>query len=159
DSEEIFENQIRELVIKSLLGQDVTEATNKAQESIERAKREIEARRNEIDNTLGQLDALHRDGPQTPKLSRIPPGMSAKDFVLQAMRAEGARVEQRLDGVFEVSQPGRTSELVAFDEESYERAAAEAVFMGKARLYQPGSPHFERLVQHWVDHYGHCVQD
>ena len=52
--EDRFENQVRELVVKSLLGQNVAkQATRLAQESIERARRQIEEQHTEVDQTLG----------------------------------------------------------------------------------------------------------
>jgi hypothetical protein len=154
-----FENQLRELVIKSLLGQDVEEATRLKMESIEKAQREIETRRQEIDNTLGPLDASQQVGPRTPKLSRVSPSIPAKDFIVRAKLAEGCRVEPRSDGGYEVSLAGRPAEVMAFEEEIAEALTGGAVFMGNVRLYQPGKPAFERSVQHWVDQCGHLVED
>jgi superfamily II DNA or RNA helicase len=154
-----FESRVRELVVKALLGQDVAEALRRTQESIERARSLMEERRRELDATLGPLDALHTAGPGVPALTRACPAVPARDFVLRARRAEGARVEARPDGMYEVSQAGRPWEVVAFEEADARGLAGQAVFQGNVRLYQPGRPAFERLVQHWVDHCGHLVRD
>ncbi len=85
-----FEARIRELVVKSLLGQDVEQATRLAQESIDKARRQIEEVRAEIDQALGRLDELHRAGPRMPRLARPEPVLPADEFVARALRAEGA---------------------------------------------------------------------
>ena len=141
------------------MGQDVEAATRLAQESIDKARRQIEEQRIEMDQTLGTLDELHHSGPNMPKLDRQAPPVPVRDFVLRAMRAEGSVVLEKPSNVFEVRVPGRPPEVVTFDEKTAEALATQAVFMGKVRLYQPGKPEFERLVQHWVDRCGQIVCD
>jgi superfamily II DNA or RNA helicase len=150
-----FENQLRELVIKALRGQDVEEATRLKLQSIEMAQREIEERRQEIDTTLGQLDVSQQTGPRTPKLSRVSPSISDKDFILRAKQAEGARVELRPDGAYEASLKDHPTEVMIFEEETADKLTAGTDFS----LYQPGKPAFERSVQHWVERGGQLLRE
>ncbi len=160
DGEEVpFERALRELVVRSLIGQDVELARKKELDSIEAARREIEAKRAELDKALGGLEHLHDAGPRMPRLERSDPSMPAQDFVLRAKRVEGATVRETHPGVFAVTVPNREAELITFDEARAEASSAQAVFMGRLRLYQPGKRDFERLVQHWVDRCGHRVFD
>lgn len=154
-----FEDQIRDLVVKSLLGQDIEEATRLAQESIDRARKQIEEQRIEIDRTLGSLDELHHAGPSMPRLGRAAPAIPAQEFVLRARGAEGGIVRETSAGVFEVRTPGRSTEVIVFDDKLAETLSSQAVFMGKVKLYQPGKTEFERLLQHWVDRSGHHICD
>ena len=156
---ESFEARIRDLVVKSLVGQDVTEATELHRHSIELAKRQIEECRQEMDQTLGHLDALHQAGPAMPRLAPSAPSVPAKDFVLRAKKAEGARVEQVKAEVFECWPPGRVKEIMVFDEAASVAAGLQGAFMGNApQLYVPGKPAFERLTQYWVDRAGHFIR-
>lgn len=157
--EDRFENQIRDLVVKSLLGHDVEQAARLVQQSIEQARKVIEEQRVEIDRTLGNLDELHYIGPSMPKLKRVEPTIPARDFVLRAKRAEGYVVAETSSGAFEVKSDGKLSEVIAFDEAVAESLSSQAVFMGKVRLYQQGKTAFERLVQHWLDRCGHHLCD
>src|SRR5204862_4049687 len=65
----------------------------------------------------------------------------------------------RPDGTFEASQPGSQWELITFDEDTRESTTSQGVFQGVVRLYQPGRPEFEKLIQRWVDRYGHLIRD
>lgn len=160
DGEEVpFERALRELVVRSLLGQDVELARRKELDSIEAARRAIDAERAELDRALGGLDHLHVAGPRMPRLERADPSVPAPEFVLRAKRVEGASVRETHFGVFTVTAPNREAELITFDEARAEASSAQAVFMGRLRLYQPGKRDFERLVQHWVDRCGHRVLD
>jgi superfamily II DNA or RNA helicase len=160
DDEGSFEGIIRDLVVKSLIGQNVEEATRRAQESIQIAKRHLEEQREVLDDTLGRLDALHRAGPTMPKLKPVAPSVPAKEFVLRAKRAQGAKLEPLDNETYEVEIPGLPRELITFDEAVAADTNRRGVFMGRLpQLYLPGRPPFERLTQHWVDHYGHHVRD
>ncbi len=160
DDEDSFEKKIRELVVKSLRGQDVTEATELARESIDRAKRHLEEQHQEMDDTLGSLDALHRAGPSMPKLKRLTPTVPAKDFVLRAKQAEGVQIEKIDEEIYQFQLAGYGRELATFDENAASAWSGQAVFMGMApKLYLPGKPPFEKLTQHWVDESGHFVRD
>ena len=150
--EERFEEQIRTLVVKSLLGQDVEQAVRLAQESIDNARRQIEEQRTEIDETLGRLDEMHHDGPRMPRLTRPAPSVAAPDFVLRAMRMEGGMVGEPLPGAVSVSAANWSQPV-------QDALSPEAADTDKIDLYQPGQAEFERLVQHWVDRGGHRAQD
>jgi superfamily II DNA or RNA helicase/ribosomal protein S27E len=154
-----FEGQIRDLVVKSLLGQDMAVATQRAEDSIARAEQAIEQQRHEIDQTLGVLDSLHESGPRMPKLGRVDPSVSSEEFVLRAKTAGGGQVQRRNDETFEVRVSGLVEEVITFNEDVAASLAGQASFMSNVRLYLPGKPAFERLVQHWVDHSGHFHWD
>ena len=154
-----FENVIRDLVVRSLLGQNVELARQQELESIERARKLMAEQRGELDRTLGGLEQLHVSGPQMPRLDRAVPTVSARDFVLRAKRADGATVRETVPGVFAVEVAGRETEKFTFDEAAADSHASRAVFMGSVRLYSPGKRDFERLVQHWVDRCGHLLRD
>lgn len=155
-----FESQIRELVVKALIGQDVARDTELKRRSIERAQQHLEQQREELDQTLGRLDSLHRAGPTLPTLTRMAPSVPAQDFVLRAKRAEGARVDRLSEGLFEAHAAGKPRELLAFNEAAAEIDGFGGVFMGNApKLFMPGKQHFERLTQYWVDNAGHRIAD
>jgi len=154
-----FEAEMRSLVVKSLLGQDIEHATQLAQDSIERARQLIDEGRDEMNRKLGHLGELHKAGPETPRLERTPPSVSPHEFAIRARRAEGGSVREDSPGVYEVKIQGRLEEVMVFDEATAEVSRSKSVFMGKVRLYQPGKADFERLVQHWVDRCGHRVCD
>jgi superfamily II DNA or RNA helicase len=155
-----FAGTIRELVVRSLIGQNVEAAAAMARESIDQARRHLEERRQELDDTLGRLDSLHATGPAMPRLSRGTPSVPAKEFVLRAKKAEGAAVQQIGRETYDARLPGRSKEVITFDERVLRTAEGQGVFMGNApRLYLPGKPFFERLTQHWIDRAGHLVRD
>lgn len=154
-----FQDQIRELVVKSLLGQDVERAAQLAKESVERAMQQLEEQKAEMDRTLGQLDEMHRTGPRMPRLERTAPTMQSQDFVLRSRRVDGGTIVETSPGVFEVRIPGRPHEVITFDEKTEKAISAHVVFMGKVKLFQPGKAEFERLVQHWVDRCGQYICD
>jgi superfamily II DNA or RNA helicase len=154
-----FENRIRDLVVKSLVGQDVTAAAELARRSIEQAKRQMEQQRHELEATLGRLDIPPEPGPAMPQLTRGAPSVPARDFVLRAKKAEGAAIQQLGAETYEALAPGRTKEIITFDEAAVLAAEGRGVFLGNPpRLYLPGKPAFERLTQHWVDRAGHHVR-
>jgi superfamily II DNA or RNA helicase len=154
-----FEKEVRDLVIKSLLGEDVERAARLAEVSIEEARRLLERQRDEMDETLGRLDELHHTGPSMPKLDRAAPSLPAREFVVRATQAEGGTVEETTPGLFEVRVPGRPPEVIAFEEAAVAECSRRGFFLGKVKLYQPGRPEFERLVQNWVERCGHHVYD
>ncbi len=153
--EDSFEAQVRELVTKSLKGQDIQEQQRLAEESIVKAKKQLERHEKEIDAQLGDLDALHTSGVRPPELSVSQPDKPLRDFVLMALRHEGCIIEDRPDLGADVARVQNTAEqsitLATFDRKSW-RDLREEQPSGFRRidLYQRGQPAFERLLQRWL---------
>lgn len=160
DEAETFETQIRELVVKSLLGQNIQQATAMAERSIEAAQIMLEEQRHEIDATLGDLHDLHESGPPMPELKPVDPSTTPEDFILESLRVSGAKIEDKPGDMYTARWPGRAPERFTFDEEIWRNSTNTGIFMGtRPNLYMPGKPAFERMVQKWVDQAGHCVYD
>lgn len=156
---ESMEKQIREMVIRSLQGQDQTKAAEAAERSIEQAKRLIEEHQEEMDRTLGNADDHAEPEIPMPRLHPALPSMPLRDFVLGALKSEGAKVSESNNGLFSCESDHHDGEFT-FDEKVVERASQKGVFMGRAPLlYQQGKRDFERLVQRWIDRGGANVAD
>lgn len=155
-----FESQIRELVVKSLMGQDVDRATAQATESIQKAKELFERHRQEIDERLGDLSELHQTGPSMPKLRTMAPSMPFREFVTRGLTGEGAQVVPRDSNWALVRRRGQPEEEIAFDEALWQSRARPGAFRGRApSLYLPGKPAFERLVERWRNRSAHRIAD
>jgi hypothetical protein len=163
DDSDSFESQIRELVVKSLAGQDVAQATQKAEQSIARAKEIIEEEEGTLNDTLGRMDGSYKQGPKMPDLERAQPSMKVEDFVVGAFAADGGKVSLNDGGIHEVTWASRPKERFTFDEalaQPEETPYGRKPLIGHApKLYRPGQPAFERLVQSWIDRCGHVVGD
>lgn len=158
--ESSFEAQIREMVLKSLAGQDVDKAAKLAEQSIQDAKELFEKNQVEMDATLGDLNELHDAGPSMPRLTPVLPSVGYQDFVRRALTEEGYQLSPSDTGMLQAKKRGRPPELISFDEDQWREHTRAGVFMGKApMLYLPGKPAFERLVQRWLDRGGHYVSD
>jgi superfamily II DNA or RNA helicase len=160
EDDKSFEQQIRDMVVQSLLGQDVKSQQHKIEQSIEKAKNIMKSERAEIDRVLGSLTELHKTGPRIGIEPRKPPHIKADDFVIRAKRASGARVEPISDFLFQAHWPNRDKELIAFSEAAMQNGRSDGVFGGnQPKLYLPGKPPFERLAQQWVERAGHFIHD
>jgi superfamily II DNA or RNA helicase len=158
-SEDSFESQMRELVMKSLAGQDVAVATKLKVESIQNAKSLFEEQREFIDSTLGQLNDLHSTGPSMPRLTPVSPSVRSDEFVRSAMEAEGFTLTTDHGESLRAQKRGQPLEYITFDEKYWRQNSQSGVFQGKAlRLYTPGKPAFERLVQRWLDRSSHFTK-
>lgn len=147
-----FEDTIRKLVLDSLAGVDVVQATRRALESIDEGKRIYESELETVERTLGDLTSLHRSGPQVPDISPVVPSIPAKDFVLRALVGDGARLQALSADEYSVKQPGRNEYRITFNEDLLDSGGDAGVFgSNAAHLYVPGKPDFERLAQKWVD--------
>ncbi len=155
-----LEKQIREMVVASLKGQDQEAAARKAEQSIEDAKKLIEQNKTEMDQALGTgSDNEEADVPM-PRLKPALPSVTMENFVVNALRAEGAIVTNSGNGLYSVSSEGLGEERFTFDEAVFQQFTQPGVFMGRSPLlYQPGKPAFERLVQRWIDRSGALVRD
>jgi superfamily II DNA or RNA helicase len=159
DDEDSFEEMIRKLVVDSLKGQNVDYATELAEASLKEAKAKIDSERGTMDQVFGANSTDPGQGPQPPKLVPVPPSMRPDEFALAALSAEGATVRPRSDDTFDVVRRAQAPERITFKPEVAERDGT-GVFMGNApKLYLPGRPQFERLVQRWLNKSSHCLRD
>lgn len=147
-----FESVIRDLVVRSLKGRDVEDAVQRQIASIERAKKIYEDERREVEQQLGRMDAMHREGPPMPQLSGVEPRLAEPAFTLAALQAAGGNVEQVDDATYRLVRPGFAPELVCFDADVARRAGRERGIAGGRRvgLYRSGQAPFERLVADWA---------
>lgn len=156
---ESFERQIRDMVIKSLKGQDQEAAAKAAVESIEKARKLIEQHQEEMDQTLGKPRGDDEADINMPRLEPALPSVPLQEFVIGALRSEGATVNPKADGLYSC-RSNLHDEDFTFDQQVLERFTQRGVFMGRAPLlYQQGKPAFERLVQRWIDRSGARIED
>lgn len=153
DSEkDSMENIIRLLVVKSLKGMDFEKATSKAVQSIENAKKLFEEEKETVEHTLGDLRDLHRSGPTVPEITPVEPSIKSRDFVLRALKADGATIRVTESDVIDVSLPGQNRFKITFKDRSWDSTRGEGHFGSTApRLYLPGKRDFERLSQSWSE--------
>jgi len=137
-----FEEKICELVIASLAGKDVKEATRMAEESITKAKEILEEEKENIDRMLGGMDQAEYDGPMAPDLPSFERSMNLSDFTLAAFKSLGAHVTPQPHGVYLVEEGG-IRQYIYFEEN------ASAGLKGTA--YNPSSPAFLRLVSRIIE--------
>jgi superfamily II DNA/RNA helicase len=147
-----YEGMISKLVVESLKGVDVEASTRSKERSIEEAKRVYEQEQRTVEDTLGDLTGLHRTGPSVPDITPITPSMPPEDFVLSALRADGAETTNIGQDLWAINLVGHNEFKAAFTEEAAEAATpTEMWFAANApRLYVPGRRDFERLAQTWV---------
>ena len=159
-SDETFESMIRKLVVDSLRGVDVQAAMRKAMASIKEAQEIYEAERHTVETTLGNLEDWHRVGAKVPDISPIVPSIEARDFVLAALRADGAAIASVEEEIFSVCTPGKARFLMTFDPSSADYKADEGLIGGiRPRLFLPGKRDFEQLAQSWADKSGALIVD
>ena len=114
NSSESFEERIRKLVIASLKGLDVQEATRLAEESISQAKIKLEQEEKNINAMLGGMDGSIDLGPRCPKLPTVTRSMPARDFAIKSLESLGAKISFVQSGECLVNLDGR-NELIRFD--------------------------------------------
>lgn len=159
DDDSSFEDMIRKLVVASLTGQDIEQATKAAAASIELAKARMQEERGAINEVFGPSKPNEPLGPKPPKLEPLKPSVPPDQFVMRALAAEGAMLRPRADDTIDVIRSGQANERITFKPEVAEQNGG-GVFMGNApRLYLPGRPGFERLVQRWLQRGGHALRD
>ena len=146
-----FEEKIRQLVVASLAGKDVEQATRKAEKSITEAKTELEREEKNINVMLGGMGDVLDSGPRCPKLLQTARSMDARSFVLAALADLGARLKSQPNGLY-VSQLSGKRELIRFDNNSLS-TEEESI------LYAPGTAAFERLVSKITNTCLHRVED
>lgn len=159
DDEDKFSEDLTTLVLQALEGQDVTAALERMRSSIERAKQLYDEERQTVEETVGNLDAMHTSGPKPPDLTRATPRVPVPTFVGSANRAAGAVVQELADGRLQINEPGKAPRVVTFDDQDPELRRAPGYFGGKSTvLYEPGEAPFERLVGSWDVLRQHAVE-
>lgn len=93
--EDGFENQIRDLVLRSLQGQDVEAALQRIQENVAAAKQIWDDERALVEETLGALGAMHAAGPAMPYLPVTEPRLPRSAFEPGADQAISAAAKGR----------------------------------------------------------------
>ncbi len=115
DDEDSIQNELRDLVVKSLMGQDVEAATAAIEVAIERAKELYEEERHTVEDTLGAMDEMHQAGPRLPDLDPVAPRFDVPTFVRLAHEANGATVTEDTKGRLSIDQPGQPVTVATFD--------------------------------------------
>lgn len=147
-----LEQQIREMVIASLRGQDQAEASRLAEQSIDRARKLLEEQQEQMNEMLGARNEPDQADIPMPRLEAAKPSMPLEDFVLAALGREGYRVADNGSGLYSGCDANNEAVQFTFAPEVLEQHTQPGVFMGRVpHLYQPGKPAFERLVQRWID--------
>lgn len=148
-----LEQEIRDMVIASLRGQNQDEAARLAAESIEQARLLLEEQQEQMNAMLGDADDTDEADIPMPRLTAAEPSMPLEKFVLTALEREGYRCKSDGQGLYSGRDGNQEAVQFTFDPEVVEMHSQRGVFMGRIpQLYQPGKTAFERLVQRWVDH-------
>ncbi len=159
-AESSFEADIRKLVLKSLKGKDVDLDIKLKIESIVLAKDLLTKNGQEIEKMLGRMDAEHTRGPSVPKVTRQTPSRDSQSFTLDVYRADGFSLQPSPTGCLRAEKARHSTEFVTIDETYFRQQSQSGVFNGKLlRLSLPGKPHFEKMVQRWVDRSANAIAD
>lgn len=161
DDDEKFEEELRTLVTRALMGQDVGQALEQAQESIKKAKEIYDEEKNQVEKTLGNMDEMHRAGPAVPKLKLRAPRFDVPTFCRQAFVCEGATLHELPNQQVRVSPRGQAPWTATFDDKDpdYLRAGLGTFGGATIRLYAEGSRPFEGLLGEWRKRHAHRVID
>jgi len=146
-----FEERIRQLVVASLAGKDVEQATRKAEKSITDAKTELVREEKNINSLLGGMGNASQYGPRCPKLPQIERLMDSRSFVLAALEELGAKLKKESDNLYLIEFDGK-KHLIRFDNNVLSQK-------GESVLYAPGTAAFERLVSRLTSKGLHLVFD
>jgi superfamily II DNA or RNA helicase len=146
-----FEKKILQLVLDSLAGKNVEEATRKEIESIEEAKTLLEKEKENIDAMLSNPDGIGYDGPRAPKLPPMVHSMEAKEFTVAALKSFGWSVSTVSPDLYRIEQ-NSARELIRFNHDTLSGDQPST-------LYTPGSPAFQRLVTKTIATGSHQVSD
>jgi superfamily II DNA or RNA helicase len=150
---ERFEDNILNLVLASLAGQDVEIATRQKEQSISDARIRLEQEKKNIDAMLWWMDENGNTDPECPQLPPQKNSMEAKDFVLAAFSELGAKVSEQGANSYLIEWEGR-GELIRFDNDDINRGGVKTSI-----LYGPWSPAFDRLVARITVKNLHSVED
>ena len=161
DDDERFEEELRTLVTRALLGQNVEAALSQAQESIRKAKEIYDAEREHVEETLGGMDEMHRSGPAVPKLKPRPPRFDVPSFCRKAFVCEGATLHELSNQQIRVAPRGRAAWTATFNDKDPDLLRAGLGTFGgtSIQLYEEGSRAFEGLLGEWRKRHSHRVLD
>jgi superfamily II DNA or RNA helicase len=159
--DEGFEEELRSLVTRALMGHNVEEALRLAQESIERAKSQYEAEKKTVEDTLGGMDDMHRKGATAPELAPTKPRLGVIDFCRKAFSCEGWRIEELPKNRLKVYAGGRGTWEARFDDEPSIPGLGQRIAFGGPAIvrYEEGSPAFEGLLGEWRKRFSHRIID
>jgi superfamily II DNA or RNA helicase len=150
-----FEDTVRDLVVKALMRQDVSDALEQIQENIRLAETKKREQEEEIDEIFGATNAAAHKDIRPPDLAYPDPSLDADEFVLAAKRLEG-RLEQGAGKTWVHRPDTGLPEQFSFSREEAEASAG--VFGRRIEHYDAGTPPFQRLVGRWAtDH--HVIED
>lgn len=150
DGGKSFEDEILKLVLDSLAGKDVNAATRATEDSIERARQTLVDEEKNINEMLGAMDGAAYKGPRSPDLPPQTRSMTARDFVLSALKALGAKLTEQPPDKYGCELEGRR-ETICFNEDPNPDS--------RSVLYRPGSQAFDRLISRVTQSGVHDVQD
>jgi superfamily II DNA or RNA helicase len=159
--DEGFEEELRSLVTRALMGHNVEEEVRLAQESIARAKSQYEAEKKTVEDTLGGMDDMHRKGATAPELAPTKPRVGVVEFCRKAFACEGWRIEELPKNRLKVHAGGRGTWEARFDDDpSIPGLGQKIAFGGPAIVrYEEGSPAFEGLLGEWRKRFSHRILD
>lgn len=141
-----FEEKILSLVLDSLAGKDVSEATHLAEKSIQEAKATLDEEQKNINSLLGGMSEADM-GPKCPSLPKTDHSMDLQSFVLAAKKNLGAKVTPQKNGTY-LCELDEEQELIRFED-----------VQGNGTLYAPGTSAFVRLVSKIINKQLHNVKD
>ena len=150
DSATSFEDQILQLVLSSLAGQDSETATKLKEDSIEKARQELAQQESAINDMLGSMDNTEHLGPRAPKLPPTNHTLAPLDFVCSAFDMFGGKVTKLDDEQFFVEERD-SKEFIHFE--------GATTVQRNSILYAPSSPAFSRLVSRVLATGIHDVSD
>jgi len=159
--DENFEEELKTLVIRALMGHDVKQAAEQAQKSIEKAKEIYEEGKEQVEENLGNLVEMHHAGPAVPKLKLRPPRFDIPTFCRQAFVCDGATLHELPNQQIRVSPRGQAPWTATFDDKDsdYLRSGLGTFGGTTVRLYEAGSRPFEGLLGEWRKRHSHRVLD
>lgn len=150
DDDKGIEEKIRELVMASIEGKDMNEATRLIAKSVDDAKLKLEKEEKNINDMLGGKDGSIDFGPETPKLPPLKREITYKDFTLLTLKKLGANLTENPDGNYKIDLDGN-QETIRFEHISDNTS--------NSTLCRPGSPFFSKLVTKITNLSLHTVED
>lgn len=145
-SDDSLEEDIRDLVLKALTGQDVEDSLRRIEESIDRARHLYNESKELVSENLGDLRGMHSVGPAAPEVKDVVPRLSVREIVSRFYQGSG-QVVDRPEGRLWIKQESGASHLATFDPSDPMLSKRTGHFGGRmARLYAEGEPEFERII-------------
>lgn len=149
DEDKGFEEKIRKLVIDSLAGRDVEEATRQIDKNIKEAKKLLDTEEDNMNVMLGSSNETVDTGPRCPKLPSIERSIGIKEFTLTALSMFNANMEEEENDRYLIRLNGKYEKISFRENEDNERYV----------VCRSGVPFFERMVTNLVNNPLHLVND